>query len=302
MLPSRVLRADAILLIVALIWGLGFVVQKTAMGGDDPIGPMSFAASRLLLGGIFLLPLLLLGKRLCPARVAPKHLRRRALLMAGVLLAAGAILQQWGLVYTDAGVAGFVTGLYVVFVPLLGLCVGYRVHGTTWVAAMLALLGMYLLSVSGRGEINPGDLLVLGGAVCWAAQVLVIGWIAPAMDPIRLALGQNLIAGVLASVAAIVIEAPSLSHVWAVAWELAYSGPIAIGIAFFLQILAQRHAPPAHTAILLATEAVFGALAGWALLNEQFTTAMLWGCGAVLTAMVVAQFKRPATMPTAATL
>jgi drug/metabolite transporter (DMT)-like permease len=302
MLPSRVLRADAMLLIVALIWGVGFVVQKTAMDGDDPIGPMSFSASRLLLGGLVLLPLLLLGKPLRPARVAPLHLRRRAVLMAGVLLAAGAILQQWGLVYTEAGVAGFVTGLYVVFVPLLGLCIGYRVHGTTWVAAVLALLGMYLLSVSGRGGINPGDLLVLGGAVCWAAQVLVIGWIVPVMDPMRLAIGQNLVGGVLATIAALLFETPTLSQLSAVAWELAYSGPLAIGLAFFLQILAQRDAPPAHTAILLAMEAVFGALAGWALLHEHFTTAMLWGCGAVVLAMLVAQWKSPAKMPTASAL
>lgn len=294
---ARLLRADALLLIVALIWGVGFVVQKVAMEGDDPIGPITFAALRLFLGGVVLVPLLWCT-RATGAPEAAGSTQWIAMGSAGVLLALGGILQQWGLVYTEAGVAGFVTGLYVVIVPLLGLCIGYRVKWTTWVAVAMAAVGMYLLSVAGRPVFNPGDLLVLGGAVCWAGQVLVIGWIATRMDPFKLATGQNLIGGAIAVVVAVLVEETNWSQIQAVLWPLAYSGPLAIGLGFLLQIVAQRAAPPAHTAILLSMEAVFGALAGWLILHESFTPTMLAGCGIVLGAMVVAQLKPPVAMVT----
>jgi drug/metabolite transporter (DMT)-like permease len=299
MTRARVLRADALLLFVALIWGVGFVVQKSAMAGDDPIGPIAFAALRLLIGGLVLLPLLWLDKRMPPTRVATLKNRIIAVCLAGVLLAGGGILQQWGLVYTQAGVAAFVTGLYVVLVPLLGLLIGYHVRRTIWMAAVLAVVGMYLLSVAGRPTFNPGDLLILGSAVCWAGQVLVIGWIASSMGPIKLTMGQNIIGGLLAVTVAAIVETTTWAQVVNVAWELAYSGPLAIGLGFLLQIMAQRDAPPAHTAILLAMEAVFGAMAGWLLLHEAFTPTMLVGCTVVLIAMGIAQLKLPKTMVTA---
>jgi len=302
MTSRGILRADAVLLLVAVIFGVGFVVQKSAMDGASAIGPMSFSGIRLLMGGLVLVPFLGLGKRMRPARLASEAHQRRGMLAAGVLLAAGAILQQWGLVYTQAGVAGFVTGLYVVFVPMLGLIIGYRVHRLTWIAASLAVLGLYFLSVSGRPQLNPGDWLILAGAVCWAAQMLVIGWIAPAMDPMRLATGQNLVGGVLACAVALCLETTTLEQIQAVGWELAYSGPIAIGLAFFLQILAQRDAPPAHTAILLSMEAVFSAVAGWMFLHEHMTGVMFIGCGIVLLAMLVAQWRPPRDMPKAVAL
>ena len=296
MIGSRILRADALLLFVALIWGVGFVVQKSAMTGDDPIGPITFAALRLLIGGLVLIPLLTLDRRMKPKRLATPRQRCIAVVLAGALLAVGGILQQWGLVYTGAGIAAFVTGLYVVLVPMLGLFIGYRVGRTTWIAALLAVVGMYLLSVAGRPAFNPGDLLILGSAVCWAGQVLVIGWIASSMPPIALATGQNVIGGILAVGVALIVETTTWAQLVDVAWELAYSGPLAIGLGFLLQIMAQRDAPPAHTAILLAMEAVFGALAGWAFLHEAFTPTMLVGCVVVLGAMGIAQLKSPAKM------
>jgi len=299
MISRDILKADAMLLLVAVIWGVGFVVQKTAMSGADPIGPLTFAGTRLLIGGIILLPLLLVARRWRPTRLASSGQQWKAMAGAGALLAGGGMLQQWGLVYTEAGVAGFVTGLYVVLVPLLGLFIGYRVSRNTWVATALAVVGMYLLSVTGRPALNPGDLLVLGGAVCWAAQVLVIGWIAPRMCPVKLAVGQNLIGGLLATAVAVMVETTTAAQLQTVLWELAYAGPLAIGLAFFLQILAQRDAPPAHTAILLSMEAVFGAIAGAALLQERLTGIMLLGCAVVLVAMLVAQRKPPVQMTTA---
>ena len=158
---------------------------------------------------------------------------------------------------------------------------------------VLAALGMYLLSVAGRPVFNPGDLLVLGGAVCWAGQVLVIGWVASRMNPIMLATGQNLIGGAIALLIAALTEQTSWSQIEACLWPLAYSGPLAIGLGFLLQVVAQRDAPPAHTAIMLSMEAVFGALAGWLLLSEVFTPTMLGGCVIVLVAMGVAQLKPP---------
>ncbi|MDP7029480.1 MAG: DMT family transporter [Phycisphaerales bacterium] len=288
----RVLRADALLMLVAIIWGAGFVIQRTAM---EAVGPITFTGVRLLIGMISMLPLLPLARRLAPRN--PRPVRRAHLLLglvgAGLAMTAGAVLQQAGLVYTTAGIAGFITGLYVVFVPLIGLFIGYFVRWTTWAAVLVATGGLYLLSVQGRPTINPGDALVLAGAAAWAGQFLILGWLAVRVDPVRIAIFQTALAGGLTMCAALVWEQPSWLAIVSLWPEFLYSGVLAVGAAFLIQIIAQQDAPPAHAAVLLAMEAVFGALAGWAFLAEALSPLQLSGCLLMFIGIVFAQLRPP---------
>ncbi|MDP7188646.1 MAG: DMT family transporter [Phycisphaerales bacterium] len=288
----RILRADALLLLVAVIWGVGFVIQRMAM---ESVGPVTFTGVRLLIGTLSMLPLLPLARRLAPKTLKPVSRRRLllGLIGAGLAMSFGAVLQQAGLVHTTAGIAGFITGLYVVFVPLLGLLVGYFVRWTTWVAVLVATGGLYLLSVQGQPTINPGDGLVLLGSVAWAAQMLITGWLALRCDPVRIAIFQTAFAGVLTLLVALPWEQPDFGAVLSIWPELLFSGVLAVGVAFLLQTIAQQDAPPAHTAVLLALEAVFGAWAGWAILNEQLTGIQIVGCLVIFVGIVLAQLRPP---------
>jgi drug/metabolite transporter (DMT)-like permease len=288
----RVLRADALLLFVALVWGVGFVIQRMAM---ETVGPVTFTGVRLLIGTLSILPLLPPAKRLSPATLRP--VSRQKLLFgmigAGLAMAAGSVLQQAGLVYTSAGIAGFITGLYVVFVPILGLFIGYFVRWTTWAAVLVATAGLYLLSVQGQTMLNPGDVLVLLGSIAWAAQVLITGWLAVRCDPVRIALFQTAFAGLLTLGVALSWEQPEIAALLGIWPELLYSGVLAVGAAFLIQAIAQQNAPPAHAAVLLALEAVFGAIAGWAFLNEILSPIQLLGCVVMLVGIVLAQLRTP---------
>jgi drug/metabolite transporter (DMT)-like permease len=288
----RVLRADALLLIVAIIWGVGFVIQRVAM---ESVGPMTFTGVRLLIGTLSMLPLLPLARRLAPAEFKPVSRRRLLLGLtgAGLAMAFGAVLQQAGLVYTTAGIAGFITGLYVVFVPLMGLLIGYFVRWTTWVAVLVATIGLYLLSVQGQPTLNPGDGLVLLGSVAWAAQLLIIGWLALRCDPVRIAIFQTCFAGLLTLAIAIPWEQPQFTAIVSIWPELLFSGVLAVGAAFLIQTIAQQEAPPAHAAVLLAMEAVFGAIAGWVFLSEYLSVVQIVGCVVMFVGIVVAQLRPP---------
>ncbi|WP_286239109.1 DMT family transporter [Neptuniibacter halophilus] len=282
---SKKIQSDLILLLVAAIWGFAFVAQRLGM---ESLGPFGFNAFRFMLGALSLLPLLLLFK------ASPEHCNKSLLksgVIAGSVLFAGASLQQAGLLYTTAGNAGFITGLYIILVPILGLAVGQRTIINTWIGGLLAVLGLYLLSFQDLGAVNFGDILELLGAACWAAHVLLIGKLAPKLDNLRLAITQFAVCAMLSGIVALFIEADSFNLENAVSsWApIAYAGLISVGIAYTLQIVAQKHAPPAHAAIIMSLEAVAAALGGWWMLNEQFSTAGLIGCGLMLLGMLISQ-------------
>lgn len=271
------------LLLVALIWGFAFVAQRL---GIEHLGPFGFNACRFLLGALSLLPLLLFIR-------SEKHHDRVLIpgLLAGLVLFAGASFQQAGLVYTGAGNAGFITGLYIIFVPILGLLVSQVTNLNTWLGSVLAVLGLYLLSFSDLKSINPGDLLVLCGALCWAIHVLLIAKVARKVDNLKLAISQFLVCAGLSAITALAIEKQSFTLDNALlSWApIAYAGLISVGIAYTLQIVAQKHAPPAHAAIIMSLEAVAAAIGGWLILDESFTQAALLGCGLMLAGMILSQ-------------
>ena len=285
--------AEGCLLVAAIIWGAGFVAQKNGM---DHMGPWSSPGFRYAIAAIGMLPLLLIPNRRSsvPPSGASSFKLKPLIIgggLAGLMIAIGGDLQQAGIERTTAGKAGFITGLYVILVPMLGLLVGYVVRPTVWIGACVALAGLYLLSIQGVAEINIGDVLVFLGTFAWATQVLIIGWASPRSDPIRLAVMQTAVAAVLTLIAAAIVEGLSWHQAWAARWPLLYSGILATSVAFTLQIIGQKKSPPALAAIILSLEAVFAAIAGWALLKEELGTKQLIGCGLMLTGILLAQIQ-----------
>lgn len=271
------LRGDLILVLVALLWGTAFVVQRVAAGH---LGPFFYTGIRFLLGGAILLPLAGPPWRGMAAR------DRRASLLVGLLLFGGATLQQAGLATTTAGRAGFITGLYVVLVPLL-LALGWRQRppAAAWPAAILALAGLYLLSGAGT-RLAPGDALELAGAGCWALHVIAVGRLVPRTGGLRLGAAQLLVAGALSLVLSLWLEGETgdLAAAW---WTVAYTGVVSVGLGYTLQAVAQRWAPPTDAAVILSAEAVFAALAGRLFLGELLDARQAAGCGLLLAAMLL---------------
>lgn len=285
------IKADVLLLITATIWGFAFVAQRIGM---DYVGPFTFNGVRFALGSLSLLPLiLLLQKRQTKSPSSVSEEQRISVwkggLLAGGALFAGASLQQAGLVYTTAGNGGFITGLYVVIVPLLGLFWRQRPHAGTWVGAILAAVGLYFLSITEELTISFGDLLVLIGAFFWAGHVLLIGWLAPRTDSLKLASVQFAICSVLSMLVALAIEDVNLPSIWEAAVPILYGGLGSVGIAYTLQVVAQREAHPAHSAIILSLEGLFAAFGGWLLLNEMLTMRSFFGCMLMLGGMLLSE-------------
>lgn len=286
------LKSDALLLFTAAIWGLGFVAQRKGM---EYVEPFTFNGVRFALGCLVLVPFILWNNSRIAA--APKDAAltadRRTLLigggLAGLFCFAGASLQQVGLVYTTAGKAGFITGLYVVIVPILGLFWKQRPPAATWLGAVLAVAGLYLLSVTEGFAFARGDLFVLIGAFVWAGHVLILGRFSPVTDPLKLAFTQFAVCSFLSIGVAVATETIEFAALLDAAVPVFYGGAVSVGVAYTLQIVAQRRAPPAHVAILLSLEAVFAALGGWLILGEVLSTRGLAGCGLMLGGMLFSQ-------------
>jgi drug/metabolite transporter (DMT)-like permease len=282
------LKSDALLLTTAIIWGFAFVAQRVGM---DYVGPFTFNGIRFAIGSLSLLPLVAIGREQRSVTHKPPGLK--TILFGGAALGlalfSGASLQQIGLVYTTAGKAGFITGLYVIIVPLLGLFWRQQPKIGTWIGAILAAIGLYFLSVTEEFTIELGDLLVLIGAFFWAAHVLIIGWLSPRINPVKLAFSQYVACSILSLITACVIEDITMLSIFQAAIPILYGGLLSVGIAYTLQVIAQRDAHPAHAAILLSLEAVFAAIGGWLILGEIISARGLFGCGLMLSGMLLSQ-------------
>lgn len=290
--------AEWMLVATAAIWGFAFVAQVKGM---EHVGPFTFNAARFALGALSLLPLVLFfNSRANDGREQP-HVSGTSQrkwppeiiggLMAGLLLFAGATLQQVGLLYTTAANAGFITGLYVILVPVIGRLLGHSTPVTVWLGALLALGGLYALSIRDGLTLSRGDTLQLLGAFCWAGHVLLIESLTRRCNTLWLALAQYGVCAALSAILAGFIEAPELSSIQAAAWAIAYAGLLSVGVAYTLQILAQRQVPAARAAIIISLEGVFAALGGWWLLDQSLDGRAITGCVLMLSGMIVAQYR-----------
>jgi drug/metabolite transporter (DMT)-like permease len=277
-----------LLLLASMIWGLAFVAQRIGM---RHLGPLTFNGLRFALGAVVLVPVMVFGLpgRKRRPRTQPWHRTLRGGIIAGLLLFGGATLQQYGVVFTTAGKAGFITSLYVVLVPVLGLLVGQRSGRAIWFGMGLSVVGLYLLSAQGLIGIALGDGLVLIGAVFWALHVLVIGRVVGGASPLDLAMIQFAVVAVLSLVGALIFETVTWTGVRAATLALLYAGVMSVAIAYTLQVVGQTRAHPAPAAIILSLESVFAALGGWIVLSEGLSLRGLLGCALMLAGVLVSQ-------------
>jgi len=257
------------------------------------LGPFTFNTARFTLGSISLIPLLVINRKRKFEKEIFLPLRNKNLLFggffAGTVLFLGATFQQGGLVYTDAGKAGFITGFYVILVPILGLFIKQKTSFITWVGATVATVGLYFLSLNESFEVNIGDVLVFIGAFFWAIQILVIGYYSTKVDPFQLAFSQFVVCAILSFATAAFIENIILRNILLAYLPILYAGIFSVGIAFTIQVIAQREAHPANAAIIMSLEAVFALIGGWLVLGESIPVRGLIGCLLMLIGMILSQ-------------
>ena len=282
------LKSNALLVVTAAIWGFAFVAQRLGM---DHLGPFYFNAIRFTLGGLSLLPLLLIS----PMESGKGSFRE--LIMAGgicgVFLFAGASLQQVGMVYTTAGKAGFITGLYVVFVPFFNMFLRQERTSTgAWMGAVLAVAGMFMLSMTESMIMAWGDFLILLCAAGFAGHLLVVGRFSNRFPALHLCLAQYLVVALLSLMTAVAFEDIHMAGVRAAAIPLLYGGVMSVGVAYSLQVVGQKKSPASHAAIILSLESVFAAIGGWLMLGEVLTGRGQIGCVLILAGILVSQLYR----------
>lgn len=288
-MKNKSVQANLVLLITAVIWGGGFVAQRLGM---QQMGPYIFNGFRFFIGALTLVPIILIRKQ---TGATQKGDLKRTLLVgavAGIILFFGATFQQLGLVYTTAGKAGFITGLYVVIVPLLGMVWGDRGSLFTWLGAMLAVIGLYILSASRGVVFAPGDGFVLIGACFWALHVQFIARYSPDVDVFQLSFVQSLFTSLISFGVGFFTEDLVIDQVLSAAIPILYGGVISIGIAYTLQVVGQRYAKPTSAAIILSLESVFAAFWGWLILDELLKSRALLGSGLMLAGMLISQMRR----------
>lgn len=276
------------LLFATVIWGSAFIAQSVGM---DHIGPMTFQASRCGLGALFLIPIIFLFEK-----DKKRHFKNwadaklwKTGFFCGTALFVAAGLQQVGLVYTSAGKAGFITAMYIVLVPILGLFLKRKPPVSAWISVVVAVAGLYLLSCVGASEINLGDILMLGGALGFAVQITLVDELAGDLDGLRLNCIQAFVCSVFSAVVMFLTETPTFSGIVSAAIPIGYAGICSMGIAYSLQIIGQKHLEPTPASLIMSLESVFAALCGWLLLHERMSPAELCGCALVFSAVIITQ-------------
>ncbi len=292
---SKKLLANLMLLLTAFIWGSAFVAQSIGM---DHLGPFTFNAVRNLIGGVALIPVILLMRRGTPQQ-APQIRRQTWIggLFCGIVLFAASSFQQFGILYTTVGKAGFITALYIVIVPLLGLFLKKRVPSFVWIAVILATIGLYFLCFPGGVQsfrMEKGDLLVLCCAFLFSGHILVIDHYSPKVDCVMMSCIQFFIAGAIGFAAMFLFETPRIDAIFRSWGPLLFAGVLSSGVAYTLQVVAQKNTDPAIASLIMSLEAVFAALSGWLVLGETLSARELLGVALMFGAISLAQLpERP---------
>ena len=289
---SKQLRGSLILLIASVIWGFAFVAQSAGM---DSVGPFTFQASRMLLAVAFLLPVAAIihavRKRRggAPHRFLPLKLVGSAAI-SGIFLFIASSFQQVGMLYTSVGHAGFLTALYLLIVPILGLFKGRRVSLRLWVCVALSLVGLWFLCMTSEGfSMGLGDILVLFAALFFSFQIMSLDLLSKKYDGVQYCAIQMLTAGVLSLICAFVFEVPSFEGIRAAAMPIAYAGIMSCGVAYTFQIIGQKHTHPSVASIIMSLEGVFAVLGGALMLSEVPSVFEFIGCGLMFAATLISQ-------------
>ena len=283
------IQANFVLLFAAIIWGTTFVVQQVATGN---LGAIMFTSSRFFMGGLFVLPLALIQytrRQRSQNKITGKDWL--GMVITGVALFLGAVLQQVGIFHTTVANAGFLTALYVPMVPFFAfLILRTQIHWSIWPASIGCLIGTYIMSGAQTLNIGTGDLWVISSAFFWAAHVLLVGKMATKTQaPLVVALTQFMTCSILGLIVGLFAEKPSLADFSGAYFGIFYAGILSVGIAFTLQVVAQRFSPAPDAAIILSSETVFAALAGFIFLGERLNTAQLLGATLILIGILMVQ-------------
>ena len=309
------LKNNLLLVLAALIWGVAFVAQSVGM---EYVGPFTFNAVRFLIGGLVLIPCIFFFDRREKGEEAPEKRetpsegrktlseeqktlpedqktpeRKKTLLIGGLCcglcLTVASTLQQIGIMYTTVGKAGFITALYMIIVPVIGIFLGKKLALPIWVSVGLGVAGMYLLCITESFRINFGDLLVLLCSICFAGHILVIDYFSPRVDGVKMSCIQFFTCGIICAVPMFLTEHPSLTVILN-AWQpILYTGVLSCGVAYTLQIVAQKGTNPVAASLLLSLESVFSVLAGWLILGQRMSAREIFGCVLVFAGIILVQ-------------
>lgn len=291
-MDKRRVISSLLLGLAAFIWGSAFVAQSVGM---DYIGPFTFAAMRSFLGGFALLPVILwMDKKKNKDRSSKQSDRSRKMIFVGGIccgtaMAIASSLQQIGMKYTTVGKAGFITALYIVIVPILGVFLKKNVRPLVWFSVVLAVIGLYFITMTDTLILQKGDYYMLLCAFFFSIHILVIDYFSPKVDGIRMSCIQLFFCGILCSIPMLIVEHPQISSIIAAGIPILYAGIMSSGIAFTLQIVGQKNVNHVLASLICSLESVFAVLCGWIILKENLTSKELFGCIIVFTAIVLAQ-------------
>lgn len=275
--------------LTASIWGVAFVAQSVGM---DYMGPCTFNGVRFLMGAAVLMPLVWFRRKKDREKQVPRAGLKITLIggiCCGTALGAAALLQQFGIMYTTVGKAGFITTLYIIIVPVLGIFLKKRVPGRVWIGAVLAAFGLYLLCMSERLVLGKGDTYVFLCALIFSLHILIIDYFSPKADGVELSCIQFLTAGIIGMVLAFLFETPAVSDLAQGIIPLAYAGIMSSGVAYTLQIIGQKDMDPTIASLILSLESVVSVLSGWIILGQALSPRELMGCALVFGAVILVQ-------------
>ncbi|EHJ01067.1 protein of unknown function DUF6 transmembrane [Clostridium sp. DL-VIII] len=287
--------SNLLLLLTAAIWGFAFVAQRV---GSQYVGAFTFNGIRFALGSISLVPLIFyLDKRRKNTEAANDNIeiRTKKILIPGILVGtvayAGSTLQQMGLIYTTAGKAGFITGFYMIIVPIIGIFLGLKITKNSWFGIGLAVIGLYFLSVNENFSVNYGDLLEIIGSIFWAVHILTIDHFSKKVDCLKLSCIQFATCSILSLVSAVIFEPIAINGIREALIPILYGGLLSVGVAYTLQVVAQKNANPAHAGIIMSMESVFGAIGGALMLGETMSIRGYLGCLLIIGGIIISQIK-----------
>lgn len=276
-----------LLLLTAAIWGVAFVAQRVGM---DYIGPLTFNFVRFLIGGIVLLPVITFFRR-GKAKEKRKYTWQGGI-CCGLALCVGSLFQQYGIRYTTVGKAGFITALYIIIVPILGVFLKKKVRPIIWISALIAVVGFYLLCMSDSLSFSLGDFLILLCALAFSIHILLIDYFSARGDGVVISCIQFFVSAICCGVGAFIVESPKLSEIFAAYIPLLYAGVLSCGVAYTLQIVGQKQIDPTVASLILSLESVIAVLAGWIILGQSLTGREMLGCVFVFLAIILVQLPK----------
>jgi drug/metabolite transporter (DMT)-like permease len=284
--------SNLLLLLTAVIWGLAFVAQSVGM---DYVQPCTFIFIRFLIGGIVLLPVIMVMDHkqkktgMTKIQKAWGSETLKAGISCGLALGSASLAQQYGIQYTSVGKAGFITTLYIIIVPFLGLFVGLKCSLKVWISGLIAVFGLFMICMTETFHMSKGDILVLLCAFFFSIQILLVNYYSSKANPIKISCIEFFTASLVGGIGVLIFETPKMEDIMAAATPILYAGVMSSGLGYTLQVVAQRNTDPMVASLIMSLESVFATIAGWLLLNQHLSAKEMIGCTLVFAAIILIQ-------------